>query len=149
MTTASPAATPAAPSLAPLAAWTKVLSVLGSACAVLVIWGTIDLDPGFLTSAVEGAASSQQVGTWFVLAFAAVFAVYAAVRFIVSAALASAAAGGRAGNAAKALSGLAALLLVAALITGEVLGFGFGALLVAMLVRIFALPASTAPVSAA
>lgn len=140
--TATPAVRPAAAFQSPRA-WAAILTALGTALALGGIWTIIALDPGFLTDAVRGADVSQ-VGTWFAIAFAAAFGVFAAVRFLADTFVVAITAGR--GVAGPALASAAVVSFAAGMFTGHLLEYGCVALLIAMVARFFIHPGH--PVSA-
>lgn len=140
--TMTPAAGPApAPTFQNPRVWAGILTVLGSALTLGIIWGLIALDPGFLTAEVR-SASSAQVGTWFALALAAFVGVFAAVRYITETFIGTIT--NRHTIAAPVLGSAAYVAFAAGLISGHLLEYGCVALLLAMVGRYFIHPGHAA-----
>lgn len=123
--------------------WAMMLTLLWTALILVDVWAIISLDPGFLTGLVHRATESQ-VGTWFGIVLAAAFGIFAAVRYLVGTFVAAITA--RQNIAGPALASIAVVTLAAGTITGQLLGYGCVALLIAMVARFFIDP--TRPVSA-
>jgi hypothetical protein len=117
--------------------WATILTVIGSALSLVVIWSIIALDPGFLTPAVR-SATTEQVGTWFLLTFGAGFGVYAGVRYVTETFIAAITS--RHSIPAAILGSAAYTLFAAGLIAGQLLVGGCVAMLVAMVGRYFIHP---------